>query len=65
MILAQLRSLNDSGIFNLTVLARLVGIEPQTLLARLRRGGPELSAPESTRMEAVLREVFKRIGAEI
>lgn len=65
MILAQLRSLNDSGLFNVTELARLVGIEPQTLLARLRRGSPELSAPESNRLEAVLREVFKRIGAEI
>ncbi|MFB3132591.1 MAG: hypothetical protein ACE10K_08740, partial [Rhodothermales bacterium] len=65
MRLVQLRSLNDSRLFNLTELARLVGIEPQTLLARLRRGSPELSAPESTQIETVLRQVFKRIGAEI
>ena len=65
MRLVQLKILNDNGLFNVTELARRVGIEPQTLLARLRRGGPELNAPESTRMEAVLREVFRRIGAEI
>lgn len=65
MRLVQLRSLNDSRLFNLTELARLVGVEPQTLLARLRRGGPELSAPESTQIETVLKMVFKRIGAEI
>lgn len=65
MIIAQLKSLNDSGLFNLTELARLVGIEPQTLMARVRRGGPELTATESTRMQGVLTDVFRRIGVDI
>ncbi len=65
MIIAQLKSLNDSGLFNLTELARLVDIEPQTLMARVRRGGPELTATESTRIQGVLTDVFRRIGVDI
>lgn len=65
MTIAQLVVLRESGLFNVTELARRAGIEPQTLLARMRRGGPELSVSESKRIDRLFMEAFRQIGTDI
>ena len=65
MKLANLKSLHETGLFNMAGFARELGIEPQTLSARLRRNSPELSVTESERLEGLLMLRFSEIGADL
>jgi len=63
MTITDLQRLHESGYFNITEIARHAGIEPATLLARLRRGSPELTVNESERIEALLRGLNLDFGS--
>ena len=65
MTIKQLKYLHSTGLFNVTELARQIGVEPQTLLAKIRRGSPELSVIESNRIEALLKLRFSEIDAKL
>ena len=65
MTIEHLKSLQESGLFNMAAFARLLRLEPQTLSARLKRGSPELSVKESERIEARLSEIFQGVGGSV
>ncbi len=65
MTLARLKVLQESGLFNVAGMARQIGVEPQTLSIRMKRGRPELTVTESERLEEVLVTVFNSVGAHL
>lgn len=65
MTIQSLQKLQNSGIVNLSGLAKYAGINTQMFLARIRRGTPELTIPESMAVEDSLKQVFEQIGGKI
>ena len=65
MTIEHLKSLQESGLFNMSAFARLLLLEPQALSARLKRGSPELSVIESEKIEAKLHDLFRSIDGRV
>lgn len=53
IVLSDLKRASD--VLNITAIAREAGLNPQSLLARLRRESPELTVTESGAIDVVLR----------
>ncbi len=65
MTLQDLQALHKLGLFNLAGIARIIGVDPPTLSARIRRNSPELSVKESDAIEAAFVGGFKVVGANL